>query len=176
MSDFHRSLDRAINSRCDYWAIDETTAYDPHTDWGLSGDALGDLMAARDLMERQPSRPPVSQWPDVGYVNDEIVDIRKIQDKINAGIKRLAQIALSPAIFESRGPYGIRWRDPEIVRPLSDMESLMAELESPVHEAVRRYQRYYSNAAVTFLAGVDWDSFVVGTPLCDQDIPAEGVE
>lgn len=34
MSDFHSSLDRALEP-------------DPHNDWGIEGDALADLMAAR---------------------------------------------------------------------------------------------------------------------------------
>jgi hypothetical protein len=54
MSDFHRSLDRSLE-------------HDPHTHWGVEGDALADLLAARDLMEAQPLRCIPDSWSYLGY-------------------------------------------------------------------------------------------------------------
>lgn len=151
MSDFHRSLDRAmVNARCDYWAITDdpytslprdtgvVDAYDPHTDWGVSG-----------------------------------AQIRAIQDKINRDVVALAARSLSPAFFgpeevestaledlvrartlmqdapQSWPPrYDIRWEEP-VVRPLE------------------------------FTASIETIELLCGAsliPLCERQIPAEGTE
>lgn len=48
MSDFHRSLDRALDHEVGWLPRDTSfvDAYDPHTDWGVGGDMLAGLMAA----------------------------------------------------------------------------------------------------------------------------------
>lgn len=48
MSDFHRSLDRALDHEVGWLPRDSSIvdSYDPHTDWGVGGQMLADLMAA----------------------------------------------------------------------------------------------------------------------------------
>jgi hypothetical protein len=59
MSDFHRSLDRSLET-------------DPHNHWGVTGDALADLLSARAAIE--PPREPLIDW---GVVVTPIVDAER---------------------------------------------------------------------------------------------------
>jgi len=69
----------------------------------------------------------------------------------------------------------IHWRDPEIVKPrIPTIASVMERYNNRVVEHILEAQRkvWFATLAV---ARQSWPTSP-GTPLCEQEIPAEGVE
>lgn len=127
MSDFHASLDRALDP-------------DPHTDWGITPEAL--LLSS-------------------GKVMPAIPNLTALMDRINRDVsERVARINF----FAYRRP--IEYDDSWLPRDESFIER---------HDPAERYyspERYYSNEWIQTLLG----PMPFATPLCDQELPAEGVE
>jgi len=154
MSDFHRSLDRALEHE-PHWAIEHTTAFDDFD-----------------------PRPLPDSWQDLGYMDETGVgnDLLAIQAKINRDIAALAAVTLAPALFEERrvperGPYDIRWKDPEPQSMLwrsEEWEAYVARLVEETGVDLEKPHRYWVQR---WVCGVD-----TRPALADQEIPAEGTE
>lgn len=160
MSDFHASLDRALAGHetpngNTYW-FDEAYRFDGPTPNPFVDAFPGD-------------------WKDVGFT--DLTDLKPMQDKVNADIERLSESVLRGAVSRPSHPmYDIRWRDPRpvtrevVINDLGTIAEIMADCERPYQEAARRYERIWLQAWIA-ATKPDWRS-----PLCEQEIPAEGVE
>lgn len=144
MSDFHASIDRALEA--------------------MDGSPLASRYFMPEPLENPLGVPPLSgAWVELGYV-DEVqewprADLIPLMKRIN---ERVAERAMAINAFAvRRSPsYDDSWfpRDTSFLDDFDPNEHIRA-------------MRFYSNAWIGDLMGP-----MPGTPLCELEVPAEGVE